>query len=232
MNRNDLERTVRQFFIRHSAARLCVPRNTGNLYELYVYTVVCKAAVQAGFAVVSVMNNPHEFHFRCSPGPVNSAFSYFLLTNSKGGTYQLRNGIEVRGHSMMRHEADIALFRVPSPDSTPLALFNELVLTVECKCYSAAAHLKGEVRKGVGMVQDWSSTAHIANMSSNRHPQGCIHCGLDFLPSFATNIRRGCRPDIEQYLAVYDLGPSFGLAPNSRGEMAFRNRIAQYLTTQ
>jgi hypothetical protein len=228
MDNADFRRTVRRFFRRYVAARVSFPKATGNLYELFVYTLVCESIQQAGCALRLRTPVPGEFHFRSSPGGISSAYSYYAFNGPSGSLYELRNGIEVYGHSMMRHESDISIFRVNPGSAAPQAVHTELVLSIECKCYSSATSLKGEARKNAGMVQDWSATAH-ASKSAGR-PQGCIHCGLHFLPKFVTNVRHGTRKDIEQYLDAYDLGPEFGVVPRAAAVRQFKTVLTQSIT--
>lgn len=227
MNNSDFRRVVRRYFKRYTAARVCFPKATGNLYELFIYTLVCESIRQAGCVLHLSTPVPREFHFRSSPGGINNAFSYYTFVGPSGQPYELRNGIEVYGHSMMRHESDISVFRANPSGGWPQGLHTELVLSIECKCYSSAASLKGEARKNVGMVQDWSQVAH--SSKSMRRPQGCIHCGLHFLTRFVTNVRQGTRQDIEQYLEAYDLGPEFGVIPRSGAIARFKTVLTQHI---
>lgn len=229
MPNSELQRRIRRFFRRYSGARVNFPRATGNLYELFVYTLVCESIQQANCTLQLHTPVPGEFHFRCSPGAITNTYSYYSFDGPSGRKYQLRNGIEVYGHSTMRHETDIALFRISSGSTDPQGLHTELVLSIECKCYSSASSLKSEARKNAGMVQDWSLKAHSSKVSGN--PQGCIHCGLDFMPIFVTNVRQGQRLDIERYLEAYDLRPTFSILPSAASVTQFRNSLAQHVAT-
>lgn len=225
MSNASLQRSVRRFFRRQAATRINIPGTSGNLYELYVYTLVCEAVKQAGLHLQLHTSLPGEFHFRCSPGMLNSRFSYYSFVGHSGATYEIRNGIEVHGHSMMRHESDLCILRSPGANSQPVGQYSELVLTLECKCYASASSLKSEVRKNLGMVQDWSRSAHASQTKGT--PQGCIHCGLGFIPLFVTNVRKNQRYDIQQYLETYDLGPRFGIIPRTSEAKSFTNMLSQ-----
>lgn len=224
MNKTHAIQEIRRFFRMYSSAHVTMPASAGNLYELYVYVNLCDAIQSAGVPLQLHSPSPTTFRFRCSPGLVRSSFSYYSF---KGPTtakdYQIWNGIEVYGNSMMRHEADIAIFEVPQNSKMPTGSFGELVLSIECKCYSSASNLKGESRKIVGAVLDWSKTSHPANVGN--HSQGCIHCGTGFTPMFITNVRHGQRQDIEQFIEVYDLDPRFGFRPRASAVRAFRAAI-------
>jgi len=207
-----------RFFRRFASSQVTIPRSHGNVYELFIYTLVCQAVSRAGHRVSFHTTTPGQFRFRTSPGGVNNAWGYCSFRGVQG-TYEVRNGVEVAGHSNMRHESDIAIFRVPANQSNTRGLQAELVLTIECKHYSSASGLKAEARKNLGMVQDWSQSHHPSRQGPRR--QGCIHCGLHFQPLFVTNVSARVRPDIEGYLEAYDLGPHFGVIPQGPAEARF-----------
>lgn len=123
----------------------------------------------------------------------------------------------------MRHESDISVLHARGPTATPSARLDEVRLTVECKNYASASDLKAEVRKNLGMVQDWARSFHPSR--SGGHPRGCIHCGLGFGAYFATNVRPGQRLDIELYLEAYELGPHFGVVPGTARTAHFINVV-------
>ncbi len=224
MNSTDARREIRRFFRRYSSARVTVPATSGNLYELYVYVNLCDAIRSQGVALQLHTPAPGTLRFRCSPGLATANYSYYSFTGpATGAAYQIWNGIEVYGNSMMRHEADIAIFKVPGPSNMPSGNLAELVLSIECKCYSSASNLKGEARKIVGAVLDWSKSSHVSKVG--HHPQGCIHCGTRFTPMFVTNVRQGQRRDIEQFIEAYDLHPRFGFSPRAGAVVTFRNMI-------
>lgn len=225
MTDTEFRRATRRFLRRYAAAIISLPSSAGNLYELYIYTIVCGAARRAGKTLTLHNVNSGNFRFRCSPGPPSGGFSYFSFRGMMG-EYEIRNGIELRGHSLMSHESDILVVRVP-PGGSMAANNVELILTIECKCYSAASDLKAEVRKNLGMAQDWSHSAHASQAGG--HPQGCLHCGLGFRSMFATNVRSGQRADIEQYLQVYDLNPYFGVSPGSSGVSRLKSDLEAVL---
>lgn len=226
MNNGELERLVRHFFRRQASVRAVIPGTAGNLYEIYVYSVVCQAAVQAGLSLRLHGGVAGTFSFRCSPGVVSNNFSYFSFHGGSGDVYEIRNGIELRGHSKMRHESDICVLRRPARSSQPAGTYEDIVLAIECKCYTSPARLKAEVRKNLGMVQDWSQSSHASQGSGKQ--QGCIHCGLGFRSLFVTNVRRDQRQDIQQYLETYDLNPRFGMNPRSGEVDRFRDELAAH----
>jgi len=217
---------AQRFFRRFASAQVSIPKSSGNVYELFVYTLVCRAIDKAGHTVQFLSPATGKFPFRSSPGRVSNNWGYCAFPG-KHGRYELRNGVEILGHSQMRHESDMAIFRVSPNYPNALGTQAELILTIECKHYATAAKLKAEARKNLGMVQDWSRTVHPSKRSSS--PQGCIHCGLHFQPLFVTNVSSQLRPDIEGYLEAYDLEPCFGIAPYSQEASAFVVKLTQLL---
>jgi hypothetical protein len=207
---------LRAFFKEFATNRVRLPKADGNVYEFYVFLQVCRAMRHAGLSV-SLVPSRGVYKVRASPGAINSQFGHAKLVTKQGLLYELHNGIEISGQSGMNHEADIVLLGDPvSQSSRPL-------LTIECKLYGSASRLKGESRKAIGTVLDWTASAHESRRT--RQKQGCFHCGTLFPSFFATNVQAGLRPDIEQYLAAYEMEPAFGLFPRSRRLQRFHAAV-------
>lgn len=155
--------SLKRFFQRYSAARLRLPAAKGNVYELFVSLNACAAAQRAGLAV-SLWAPGGTYIVRASPGALGGIFGHAALTSSRGATYELHNGIEIDGQSAMFHEADLLLVNAPgsAQGGPPRAALGgrDLLWTAECKLYGSANRLKGEARKTVGAVVDWSQSAH------------------------------------------------------------------------
>jgi hypothetical protein len=205
---------LRQFFATFSAARVKLPAAEGNLYETFVFLHLCQSARAAGFRVAMVSQGG-TYRVRASPGWFGGGFGFAVLQRKSGPVYELHNGIQFGGNSLMEHEADIVLVEAGQPPGTGVP--SELIAWVECKYYDSPSRLKGEVRKAIGAVLDLSCSTHA---SARGFPQGCIHCGCRFHPFFVTNVDAGRRRDIERFLATYDVNPMFevkvsgaGLAP-------------------
>ena len=205
---------LRAFFACFSKAAPHLPKATGNLYEVFVFLEVCETAERLGFSISMVAPGP-TFVFRASPGNLGAGFGYAQLTNRAGQCLELHNGIEVLGHSGMQHEIDVLVLKNSHSAMSPNSLRSSLVLTVECKHYDSVNRLKGEVRKVVGAVTDWSDSAHPSKLTG--HSQGCLHCGRGFDALFATSVLHHLRPDIEAFLATYDVAPCFGALPGRGG---------------
>lgn len=224
---------IERFFKSFSSARPALPQSAGNLFECFVFLVFCKAAINARFQVTLCTplgqgtSTIRIFPFRASPGPLNSQFGYARLQSPKGTIYELHNDLEVRGHSGMEHEADILLLDLDSQPKPTSATNAHLRLTIECKLYSNANRLKGEVRKFVGAVLDWSIQSHASHLRKTQ--QGCLHCGTGFVPFFVTNIAKGIRPDIEGYIATHDMLPVFSVDATAQGTGNLVTAIANEL---
>lgn len=219
---------VEAFFAAFSKARAVLPNSAGNLFECFVFLAVCRAAIKAGFQVSLKSPSLGTFLFRASPGPLNYRFGYALLHSPRGTPYELHSDLEVLGHSGMEHEADILLLHFDFQPKPTSAKIDHLRLAIECKLYGDANRLKGEVRKFVGAVVDWSRQSHPSQ--KNNTPQGCLHCGTGFIPFFVTNVRGGVRPDIEAYIATHDMIPMFSVDATQRGMRALVTAIKKELT--
>ena len=169
---------------------------------------------------------------RASPGGLSGAYGYAVLTSKTSSSYQLHNGIEIDGQSGMLHEADLLLIGAQgtAPLGPPRSALGgrTLLWTAECKLYSASKRLKGESRKAVGAVLDWSQSGHVS--VRNQRLQGCLHCGMGFDACFVTNVRQNLRPDIEYFLGAYEIAPCFGVLPRQKGLMDLRLHIGSVLS--
>lgn len=207
------------FFRRYGNIRARLPKSKGSLYEVYVFTEMCRQAKRAGFDVRLVHHGP-RYRVRASPGRIGGPFGHAVLNKHGIPRFEIHNCIEVGGHSGMHHEADILLIdaQTQTQNLQPRVL-------VECKMYSSAARLKPEVRKAVGAALDLSESAHRSRITGGL--QGCFHCGCGFAAFFVTNIRRHLRPDIETYLSTYEIYPGFGVRGGRAGSQ-FRHALRSY----
>lgn len=218
---------LRRFFRKFSAARLRLPAAKGNLYEFFVFLNVCAQARKAGFTV-SLSASGGIYIVRASPGALGGGFGYASLTSPRAKIYELHNGVEIDGQSTMHHEADLLLIGAPGtgsvgPPRVALGSRN-LLWTAECKLYGSSSRLKGEARKAVGAVMDWSQACH--QSGRNGRMQGCLHCGPGFEAFFVTNVRQALRPDIEDFLGAYEIAPCFGVLPHQTGLTNLQSQLS------
>lgn len=225
MTKSDL----RKFFRRYSRASLVLPVASGNLYEFFAFLTACDEALAQGVGVTMAAPGG-TYKVRASPGALGGNFGYVELRSASGAVYELHNGIEIDGQSGMYHEADLLLLAAPgtAPGLTSRAALRQrqLMWTAECKRYGSSSRLKGESRKAVGAVLDWSQSAHAS--TRNGRAQGCIHCRLGFHACFVTNVSANLRPDIEYFLGAYEIEPCFGTRGNASG--TFRSHVASVMT--
>lgn len=211
----DLENSVQGLFKNYSQSPLTLPNNKGNLYELYLYLLIYQSLARV--SNTRIINPGGGFRFRCSPGKINNrTFSYVSFTKNNR-SYELRNGIEVIGINMF-HEMDIIIFRGRQQDNNrPSRNQRNIIWAIECKNHSKLNSLKGEVRKFLGAITDLSLIDHGS--------AGCIHCGVGFVPYFATPLNAKTTHRYRVYLNNYGLNPLFNLKPNSSEEQDFINSV-------
>lgn len=104
---------------------------------------------------------------------------------------------------------------------------SDLTKFFRSKLYGSSSRLKGESRKAVGAVLDWSQAAHQSTRTGRA--QGCIHCRLGFDACFVTNVRANLRPDIEFFLGAYEIEPCFSTVPRRTTIGGFRKHVASVL---
>ena len=219
---DDLESTVNSLFGAYSASTLAIPSNKGNLYELYLYLLLCTHISHIS-GRLRFVNPTGIFRFRCSPGPINIRdFSYAeFMKNSD--VYELRNGIEIEGFNM-HHELDIIIFKGTQPNNLkPCHINTTIIWAIECKNHKEISSLKGESRKFLGAVTDLSASAHSS--------AGCMHCGHSFEPFFATPVNATINNKTRIFLNSYGLNPEFDLRPYTRVEGNFIRKVVDMYVT-
>ncbi|SDE86819.1 hypothetical protein SAMN05216464_110118 [Mucilaginibacter pineti] len=194
----------------------------GNKYELYVYSLVHKALSKNFELFPEGLSSAGEFKFKCSPTPISENFSYFTFIVPGRNLYELRNGIEVKGHAM-EHEMDIAVFNRANFNHGEYPNHSDLALSLECKFYDSASALKGEVRKYLGAISDLSKFAEPIGLP---HLAGCMHLKHEFFKAFVTNVARSSRTDLQDFLSSYSLNPKFGISPGTTEEQSFKDEIS------
>ena len=201
----------------------------GNKYELYVYCLTHQALSSNFRLSPQSLDGGNRFIFKCSPGPINISYSYFEFVDSKGNTCELRNGIEVQGYAL-DHEIDVCVFiKDPGLGYNSRPNHTCLRLSLECKMYNKASGLKGEARKFLGAMSDFSSKAKMPHKGTKN--VGSVHLGFSFFRSFVTNVSSNLRQDIQDFLAAYVLYPQFGVVPITVEELDFITRIEAHSAT-
>ena len=221
----NLENAIKNFFSQLSAVNSYLPiKSNGNRYELYIYSLVHKA-LSANFKLIpqQLEAGTNKFVFKCSPTFINNS-SYFSFGVKDGKNYELRNGVEVLGHAM-HHEVDISVFNRDNYHFGDYPDRLELKLGLECKYYSSANALKGEIRKYLGAMSDLST---YSEMTKGPYKAGCIHFEHGFFRGFVTNINSSIRTDLQDFVQSYNLYPKFGVVAGSAEETNLNNSIIQF----
>jgi hypothetical protein len=174
--------------------------------------------------IPSAVGSGGLFNFRCNRGLIDDWFSYFAGNTASGASFQIRNGIEVRGHNLA-HEIDIGVFHDDgSLRQRRRPNRSTLQLVLECKFYKDANALKGEARKYLGLMSDLSD----GSIFTSHGQAGCVHLGLTFYKSFVTNVSASLRPDIQAFINAYNLWAKFGTLPGSGEEAVLIGQIQAY----
>lgn len=205
----------------------CNISSDGNKYELYVYCLTHDALAR-NFTLVPQSLNGTIFKFKCSPGPINNTYSYFEINATKG-IHELRNGIEIQGHSMY-HEMDICILTSITSwvnGNRPASI--NLMVALECKFYSNASGLKGEARKYLGAMVDLSRIPLV--IPSFLRPVGIMNLNQSFFKAFVTNVSSALRNDIQNFISDYFLYPRFGVLPYTSEENDLVNAIQWHSST-
>jgi len=141
------------------------PSHGGDLYELYIFSLVIEAARSEGAAVhfqdVHGTTVTRNFVFRSSPGRIFSRvhpYTHALIQFKGCPDLEVHLGIYVVGKSKVAHECDVAVLFADAaatcrqedvhPKST------QLVLSAECKFYVQSTMGVSLARSYLGLVSD------------------------------------------------------------------------------
>ena len=151
-----------------------------NIYEVYLFSLILKAAQNEG-ASVNLINqnnlNPTVLHFRASPGFISSdrhdySFAEILFSNKP--ILEAHVSIRVSGHSHVLHECDICILYKSEADFCRRSIdrvaprSSKMLINIEAKYYTTSVTL-GLGRAFLGLTTDFSSSNSffITNTSSN-----------------------------------------------------------------
>lgn len=194
---------------------LTIPGGKGGRYELYTYLFVAEELLHKCSTLKVVNPAPSfEFKFKGRPSHASNAYSYCAFTDKVGKPYELRNGVEYRGHNMS-HEVDIAI-------STPLAhkqvpTEQELRFAVECKYFAEQNGFKGQFRSQVGAIIDLTHNHHSGT--------GCLIYGTNFQAYFASHHPFSTKKDFAKYLLSYGITPLFDFHPRGKSRRVARHWV-------
>lgn len=134
-----------------------------NIYEVYLFTLVLKAAQREGAAIS--LSDTSTLHFRTSPGFISSNrrnYTYASITFSSKPPLEAHVSIRVSGKSHVLHECDICVLLQTEADlcrnSTDRLAprSSKIVLNIEAKFYTTSLSL-GLGRSFLGLTTDLSS---------------------------------------------------------------------------
>jgi hypothetical protein len=151
-----------------------------NIYEVYLFSLVLKAALNEG-AIINLRNQnnarPTTLYFRTSPGYINSnnrSYSYAEIIFEGKPTLEAHVSIRVSGGSDVLHECDVCvlfrdeaeLCRRSSDRIAPRS--SKVILNIEAKFYTTSLSLNLG-RSFLGLTSDISSpdSFFITNTSSD-----------------------------------------------------------------
>jgi hypothetical protein len=142
--------------------------DASDLYEAYIFTLICQAAIEEGANVEfhSITDiNPAIFVFRTSPGYIGSAtkdYGYALITFQNKPLLEAHVGVRVTGTSQVLHECDICVLLHDEADLCRNSLENvapratKVIISVEAKFYINSLGL-GLGRAFLGFTMDVSA---------------------------------------------------------------------------
>lgn len=142
--------------------------DASDLYEAYLFTLICQAAIDEGATIDfrSINNgNPIIFVFRTSPGYISSAtrdYGYAIIDFQNKPLLEAHVGVRVAGASQVLHECDISVLMQDEADLcrnnpgnvAPRAA--KVIIAVEAKFYINSLAL-GLGRAFLGFTMDVSA---------------------------------------------------------------------------
>lgn len=191
---------------------LTIPGGKGGRYELYTYLFIAEELKRASPGLI--VKNPaagSEFRFKGRPSHASNDYSYCTFNSKAGTPYELRNGVEYKGHNM-RHEVDIAISTPLSHKQVPTE--QELRFAVECKYFAEQNGFKGQFRSQVGAIIDLTHEHH--------NGTGCLVFGTEFQAYFASHHPFSTHKEFAQYLRSYCITPLFDFHPRGKNRRMAR----------
>jgi hypothetical protein len=142
--------------------------DANDLYEAYLFTLICQAAIDKG-AIVEFRNignvNQTTFVFRTSPGYIGSTnrnYGYALINFPNKPMLEAHVGVRVAGTSKVLHECDICVLLSDEAELCRNSLVNiaprasKVIISVEAKFYDSSLGL-GLGRAFLGFTMDVSA---------------------------------------------------------------------------
>ncbi len=164
-----------------------------NIYEVYLFTLVLRAAQAEGATIhLRDQNNlsPRRLHFRTSPGFLNSNirdYSFAEISFPNKPSLEAHLSIRVSGRSTVLHECDVCVLYQSEADlcrqsqDRVVPRSSKVVLNIEAKYYTTPLTLSLG-RSFIGLVSDLgsSNSFFITNTSSDSIEKLLSHKGKDW----------------------------------------------------
>lgn len=164
-----------------------------NVYEVYLFTLVLRAAQAEGANVIlrdQSNPSPRRLHFRSSPGYLNSnirSYSYAEIVFPNKPILEAHLSVRVSGRSSVLHECDVCILyqteanlcRQSQDRVAPRS--SKVLLNIEAKYYTTSLTLSLG-RSYIGLVSDLGcdSSFFITNTASDSIEKLLSHKGKDW----------------------------------------------------
>jgi len=198
--------------INNIPSNLTTSSTIDNLYEVYLFTLVLKAAQKEG-ATVRLLNmnasSPATLYFRTSPGFITSNRQNYSLAEiafPSAPALEAHVSIRVSGHSHVLHECDICILlkseaelcRRSSDRVAPRS--SKVILNIEAKFYTTSLSL-GLGRSFLGLTADLSAknSFFITNTTSVSVEKLLSHKSK----SWEHNIKPGNNTEIDRLIPAF-----------------------------
>jgi hypothetical protein len=183
-----------------------------NIYEVYLFTLVLKAAMKEG-ALLRFRNQnnstPGILYFRTSPGYIASNrrnYTYVEIMFDSKPTLEAHVSIMISGHSHVLHECDVCVLfrdeanicRRSSDRVAPRSA--KVVLNIEAKFYTTPLNL-GLGRSFLGLTADTSSQG--AFFVSNTHSDSVEKLLSHKKQLWERNIKPGNLTELERLIPSF-----------------------------
>ena len=181
---------------------LTSPSHGGDLYELYIWSLVVDAARAEG-AIVD-FRNVHgalvtsDFVFRTSPGRIFSTlqpYTHARISFERCPVLEVHLGIFIAGKSKVIHECDVAVIYADAAETCRMEHVHpkstQLLLSAECKFYVQSTMGVGLARSYLGLVSEFKHTHRdcyfVAVSESNNVERLFVHHQKDWETGVAPN---------------------------------------------
>jgi len=183
-----------------------------NIYEVYLFSLVLKAALKEG-AVIRFLNqnnsSPKDLYFRTSPGYIGSNrrnYTYAEIVFPSKPTLEAHVSIMISGHSHVLHECDVCVLLQSEATICRRSVdrvaprSSKVILNIEAKFYTTPLSL-GLGRSFLGLTADMSSQGSffVSNTSSESVEKLLSYKGK----SWEHNIKPGNISELDRLIPAF-----------------------------